>query len=99
VRVWHAFAIHGDVPTGRTYAWNVAAVLFAAGDLYVAHRLGVLGWILAALAAMVTATGVALALISQRHSRDVVPSRVPDEVAGEHDRAAAASVASLREAA
>lgn len=77
-----------ELPAGRARAWNAAAVLFAAGDLYAAHRLGVLGWLLAAIAVMVTAGAVNIARLTPRRSAlDVRP--VNSEEAEEHARVAA----------
>jgi hypothetical protein len=78
-----------ELPAGRARAWNVAAVLFAAGDLYVAHRVGVLGWLLAAIAVMVAAGALNIARITRRHSVCHCGQGRPSEEAAERARVAA----------
>lgn len=78
-----------EIPAGRVRAWNVAAVLFAAGDLYVAHRVGILGWLLAVVAVMVAAGAVNIARITRRHSVCHCGQGRPSEEAAEHARVAA----------
>lgn len=53
----------------RAQLWNVAAVLFAGGDLYAAHRYGVLAVVLTLAAGMVAATAVAIVEIERRNTR------------------------------
>jgi hypothetical protein len=98
VKAHQAFADHRDVPTSRVWAWNVVAVLVAAGAIYGAARVGHLALFLAVVAAMVAATAVAIVQLSPalRASR----TAAPDEVAEEHKRVAAAIAdRHLREAA
>lgn len=88
MKVYRAFALHCDVPPGRARAWNVAAALFVAGGLYAAYRLGVLGWVLAAVAGMVAVTAVVLARIAGRRADCPDRCRIPEGDA-EHAQAVA----------
>jgi hypothetical protein len=69
-RLFNGIGISYEIPQWRLRAWNVAALAFAAGDLYVAHRLGLLGWLLVTLAGLAVAEAVGLVLIQLRIDRN-----------------------------